>query len=337
MARPLCPWRGPLVVGYHHVVESFDGASGTALPGMVTTRATFERQLDCLGRHYEFVSLDELETCAGRHRGRPVAAVTFDDGYADVYETAWPVLRRKGIPAAVFVVTDHVSSGEPLLHDRLFHLLDAVRTWRRGDGGHLRTWLREAGVKDGRIVGLARLRTADTLARQILVSLPSRQVRSICDRLEAERPGLGARPDEWRLLSWEAVRTLHRAGITIGSHTRTHVRMPNEPEIRRQDEALASKRALEQALGCPVRHFAYPDGSFDGATLDAVATAGYERAYTTCWHRDGRRSNLTIPRLLLWEGSSNDLFGGVSPDVLRCQARGWLTGVAHCTRWEHAR
>ena len=35
-----------------------------------------------------------------------MAAVTFDDGYRDIYENAYPMLKRKGIPAAIFVVTD---------------------------------------------------------------------------------------------------------------------------------------------------------------------------------------------------------------------------------------
>ena len=55
----------------------------------------------------EFVSLDELgqRLSEGRRDDRPLAAVTFDDGYRDVYENAFPMLVRKGIPAAVFVVT----------------------------------------------------------------------------------------------------------------------------------------------------------------------------------------------------------------------------------------
>ena len=56
--------------------------------------------------------------------------MTFDDGYRDVYEQAFPVLRRKGIPAAVFVVTDLVGRPFWQVHDRLYHLVaKAFATW----------------------------------------------------------------------------------------------------------------------------------------------------------------------------------------------------------------
>src|SRR6185503_3039819 len=53
----------------------------------------------------------------------PVAAITFDDGYSDVYEYAYPTLKRKGIPAAVFVVTDLVGRDHWQTHDKLYYLL----------------------------------------------------------------------------------------------------------------------------------------------------------------------------------------------------------------------
>jgi peptidoglycan/xylan/chitin deacetylase (PgdA/CDA1 family) len=41
-------------------------------------------------------------------------AVTFDDGFRSVATLAFPILRRQGIPATVFVPTDHVGSGAPM-------------------------------------------------------------------------------------------------------------------------------------------------------------------------------------------------------------------------------
>ncbi len=120
--------RLPLVLGYHRVVESFEASAGGALPGMIVSRRMLEQQLDWLGARFRFVALGEMGAKLAAREGfsSPVAAVTFDDGYADVYEHALPLLRRKGIPAAVFVVTDVVESGRLQLYDRLHVLLSRV-------------------------------------------------------------------------------------------------------------------------------------------------------------------------------------------------------------------
>ena len=60
--------RLPLVVGYHRVVDDFAAAAKTDMPSMLVSRAMFERHIDCIGRHFTFVGLDEI----GEHRGGEV-------------------------------------------------------------------------------------------------------------------------------------------------------------------------------------------------------------------------------------------------------------------------
>src|SRR5207248_1615178 len=97
LRRP--PYR-PLVLGYHRVVEDFATTARTSMPSMLTSAAMFERHLDALARSFTFVSVEDIgrHIAAGEPFAEPVAAVTFDDGYRDVYEQAYPILRRKGIP-----------------------------------------------------------------------------------------------------------------------------------------------------------------------------------------------------------------------------------------------
>ena len=92
----------PLVVGYHRIVEDFSSEANVEMPSMLTSRTMFERHLDCLGKSFRFVSLDEIgdRLLNGLPFHEPVAAITFDDGYRDVYELALPILERKGIPYA---------------------------------------------------------------------------------------------------------------------------------------------------------------------------------------------------------------------------------------------
>src|SRR5438093_11717919 len=122
----------PLVVGYHRVVEHLPPAGGDDIPAMLISRRMLQRHFEWIGRRFRFVSLEELGARLeeGRAFDRPVAAVTFDDGYRDVYENAFPLLKRKGIRASVFVVTSRVGTDQACTHDVLYLLLErAFATW----------------------------------------------------------------------------------------------------------------------------------------------------------------------------------------------------------------
>src|SRR5581483_3974723 len=111
----------PVIVGYHRVVDDFGSVAQTSIPAMLTTCQMLERHLEWMQKRFHFVSLDELGgLLESRKTPRaPVAAVTFDDGYSDVYYNAFPILKDRKIPAAVFVVTDLIGSSLPQFHDRL--------------------------------------------------------------------------------------------------------------------------------------------------------------------------------------------------------------------------
>jgi peptidoglycan/xylan/chitin deacetylase (PgdA/CDA1 family) len=115
---------------------------------------------------------------------------------------------------------------------------------------------------------------------------------------------------------------MHQAGITLGSHTRTHILLTNESPRRIKDELQGSRRDLENKLAVSIRHFAYPDGKFNKQSLRAVAAAGYRYAYTICRHRDPDSLSLTIPRKLLWEKSALNARGEFSPPVMSCLLNG---------------
>ena len=122
----------PLVIGYHRVVDDFRVHARGYMPSMLISVATLEKQLDWIGRRYEFADPDDMDRWLGgvQPAGRPVAVITFDDGYRDVYEQAFPLLRRKGIPAVVFVVTDLVGETRLQIHDELYLLLaEALSSW----------------------------------------------------------------------------------------------------------------------------------------------------------------------------------------------------------------
>jgi len=116
------------------------------------------------------------------------------------------------------------------------------------------------------------------------------------------------------MLTWEEVSTLHASGIELGSHTASHPLLVYESPATVTRELAASRKAIEERTGCPVRSFAYPNGTYNEEVRAAVADSGYQYAFSTDggWHGSGD-DPLTIRRILLHEGSVVDTDGHFSP------------------------
>ena len=318
-----------VVIGYHRVVEDFRSAARFSIPAMLTSSRMLEAQLDWIGRRYRFVSLDELgrELDRGGAPGRPLAAVTFDDGYRDVHDVAMPVLARKGIPAAVFVVTDLVGTGHAQVHDRLYMLLRRANASWRDPASAFRDLLRDLTLPldPNQLGGDPRFAVATTL-RTLSRHDVERLAGSIEDAVGVDAStASGIEP-----LTWEMLASMVRSGAIIGSHTRSHAWLTQESPGEVLDEARGSREAIERRLGVAVEHFAYPDGRFDAATVRAVAAAGYRFGYTTCTHRDPRYPQLTLPRRMLWENACVDAVSRFSPAIMSCQVHGVWSLMGGC-------
>jgi peptidoglycan/xylan/chitin deacetylase (PgdA/CDA1 family) len=82
----------------------------------------------------------------------------------------------------------------------------------------------------------------------------------------------------WRLLSARQVADIADAGMEIGSHSATHIRLAGMAPQRLAAEVSASRARLSEIIGRPVRGFAYPWGNMDAAARRAVKDAGYDYA-----------------------------------------------------------
>ena len=328
----------PLVLSYHRVVENYERSVAHSISPMLVSTEKFEAQLDWIGRHYDFVDLDELGQVleSGENPRRPMASVTFDDGYGDSYYHAYPILKRKGIPMAVFVVTDLVSTSGLQVHDELHLLLaTAFKQWKQ-PATQLAALADQAGIEP---VIKARISTPDLAAfartRLCLELLQHSQIARLIELLRANVRVTADTLAEFHALSWEMLQHMAANGVTIGSHTKSHKLLVNESWETIVEEARGSRSELESRLGRRIEHFAYPDGRFNSDALKAVALAGFRFAYTTCMHRDRDKPLLTIPRRVLWERSCVDAFGKFSPSVLSCQINGIFDPAARCqqTHW----
>jgi len=257
-----------LVVLYHRVLPEvlFNPFGATV------SVATFRRQLETLARRFPVISLAQASAqCrAGVADAEVQIVLTFDDGYWDNYDIAFPLLQRMGLPAAFFVPTSYIESRRPLWDWDLVTLLAA-----RPETDAVTAGPERLGRHPGEsIIGFA-LRVIDRLrgAERCVIE----------EALASLNEALGSdpRPEEWRrgCMGWEEVAHLSRAGMEIGSHTCSHRSLLRLPLGEALDEIRQSKREIERRLNAPCAHFAFPFGSRTDqspALIDEVRAAGFD-------------------------------------------------------------
>ena len=99
-----------VVLQYHHV-DTMTPASTSTSP------ERFGMHLDHLADNdFDVVPLAELVDTlrAGEPLPDRTVAISFDDGYVSIYETAWPMLKAKGWPFTVFINSEPHDQGKPL-------------------------------------------------------------------------------------------------------------------------------------------------------------------------------------------------------------------------------
>jgi len=282
-------WRGALILGYHRIHPENEGTAFD--PGTLSaTPSTFDAQLRFLSRHFEVVSPEAL-TQASDFPGRRVV-LTFDDGYRDNYELAFPILRKHGLPAAFFLATRHLDEPGVAWWDELAWMVNQSSRQALDPGG----WL-------GRPLHLGDRRASIAELARVYKSLPSDRTAAFLDFC-AEAAGTGrceadAAADLW--MTWEMACELRDAGMTIGGHSATHPVLGRaEPELQAREIEECARR-LDEELGIPMEYFAYPVGlqtSFNDETRRILSGSDVKLAFSLYggYLRPGQLDPLDVPR-----------------------------------------
>lgn len=262
-----------------------------------TSIADFRRQMAFIAENYRVYSLeDATESIQTDEIPEDAIVITFDDGYRDNFQNAFPILREFSIPATVFLATDAVRPGKRLWHDDVF---SAFRNTKA-------LWLK--GLPDKRSVfSLQTLADKLQAQRHILQLLWSLTVDERENRVEQLLDSLNVKrcDDQTLMLSWEEIQVMHAHGICFGSHTVTHPILSTLPEARLLLEIIESKRVIEEQLTNRISTFAYPVGraqDFDARTKAILKEHGYRSAVTTIFGVNEPGDDLfALRRMTPWE------------------------------------
>ena len=245
--RAIAALRGRSLVFVYHRVTATEPPRHEVVP--TVTPMLFRRQLEALADVGDIVPLDEIVRGRDRH-SKPRFGITLDDDFATHFEDAFPALIGLGVPATFF------------LSGRSFHGLGPY--WFE----QLERLVAERGIEAAaRLVGLATDRIEDLI-------FACERHPALQERLEAESP------DAPRHLGRQEIQALSDAGMSIGFHTLRHrilVRLDDEGVVA---ALTVGRKEIEDVIGRPLVHFAYPHGKADRRTADKAKEAGYESAWT---------------------------------------------------------
>ena len=247
----------------------------------------------------DLVDMDEAHRrlIEGDFRSR-FACLTFDDGYRDTLEWAYPILKRYHVPFTLYVPTsfpDHFGELWWMALEAVIAENDWVGLVMDGENRHVdcRT-LADKKTAFDQLYGWLRARRTEEELRD--------RVRELCARYNVD---LGA-ICERSCMTWDQIRELAADPlVTIGAHTVNHVILTKVSEKTVRSEMAMSRRVIEASIGVQPKHFAYPVGDRTSAgarEFRIAAELGFETAVTTrqgmifSQHRDHL---MALPRISL--------------------------------------
>lgn len=296
-----------LVVTYHRVLPESDPERRTEQPGMYVSPQTLDMHLGELKSRFELMHLSRWvkRARAGEPLPRRACAITFDDGWRDNYEHAFPVLRKHEAPATIFVVSEFVGSRYRFWPNRLARLLTsldrpALARLLSSDAGR---WL---AALDLDFDPAAQTGLDAAMADRIIEQAKRYTETELQAKLDAMEAEFGAADDGTPdMVDWDQLREMQAGGLVeVGSHTGRHTRLVAGLDAAAMHEEIEhSKQTIEQRLETGVETFCYPNGDYTPAAVEAVSRA-YAAACTTQKGWNNARSN---PWLLKRIGVHEDI------------------------------
>ena len=222
----------------------------------------FDDLLGFLKKNFEVVTFGEI---ASAKSGKPVAVLSFDDGYANFHEFAAPLLKKHGLRANMNIIPSCVETGEPMWNIRLYDFLNAAPKTRIDEIELPGFEHRLAGENSA-----AKVRYGLAISR-FLKNRPRREREELWRGVEDLINNSGA--PETKMMNRDEIREI-AATHEIGVHSFSHESMEFEPEEFFESDFEKCRDYFENTLGLPLEIYAFPNGSHRAGQIEALRAYG---------------------------------------------------------------
>lgn len=256
--------RALTVLMFHRVLPADDPDFALAQREFTFTLEGFRRTLDFVQRHYNVVSLEQLQSFG---QGRAAMAktpllITFDDGWRDTVMYAAPELQRRKLPAVLFVPSEVVE-------------LESARWWQDALVAALRT--PGVAAQLDKVLGVSNASKGDMM-RALTARLGAMPERERVGWIEQNAPGVLAQVKGRQMVSMDELRSLKGGALAVGGHGHTH--SPLTLAVEPKAELRASQLLLDR-LGHAIRSMSFPHGAWSESLAIEAHDTGFEWIFTS--------------------------------------------------------
>ena len=269
-----------VILMYHRVITP-DCKKEPIQAGMYVEPDTFRLHLQFLKKHFQVISFLELSENLNLDRyhnlHKPLCILTFDDGWLDFYQNAFPLLKEYQVPATVFLPTNFVGTHHYFWTDRLalslYHANKKMPTVEESNDQLVNRILQLPGPIESRV----------DKAIKILKDCKSQQIEQTIAYLISIFGYDQSSPNRM-FINWQEAREMNRTGVvSFGSHTANHEILTSldNNELGHQIVSARVKLIAEKVVDQDFIPFCYPNGNYNTHVADMVKAAGYQVAVTT--------------------------------------------------------
>lgn len=234
----------------------------------------FRHHMQYLKEKYNIITLEhlcEIINSAGKIPDYAIV-ITFDDGYRNIFENAYPVLCNYSITSSVFLTSRLVNNDDWLWVDKLEYMVDIAmvesvdilgKSFRLLSKLAKRIFLNFMRHKLKRMNEEKRNKVIQELIKKLNVTIP-------------EHPS-----EEYRLMNYSEVSQMDNGLVAFGVHTPEHTILTLENPEKARRLILESKQEISAQLKRDVDLFAYPNGSYNDQIKEILKECGFKCGLTT--------------------------------------------------------
>ena len=260
--------RGNTVILMYHRVTSI-GADNIIDNSLFISCKSFEKNiLFLLRNNFNIIGLNDW--LRFRKKDKKYCIITFDDGWRDNYDNAFPVLKKYGIPATIFLTTSFIDSSTQLWFDELNDIMIYIYNKRSID--KLKLFL----MRYGFIFPERSFQHVHLLYSSLVEKLKEYNINIINEFIAEINKKFKIDLKKQRTsLTWNEIEMMSAQNVTFGSHGVYHHIIPNLTPTEKKYEIFSSKKILEKKKINFVPIFSCPNGLMDQDTVNMIFDAGY--------------------------------------------------------------
>lgn len=265
------------------------------------TPENFFEQVNHLRSSYNLLQIEEFYDLLSRRKKFPRRTVilTFDDGYADNFLEALPILHSLSSQALFYITTSNIDTDRELWWDELERIFL---------GNHSLPPFLEIGHKEGHIqldtrTHSGRTDTYNFLHPLLRFAAPAER-NLILDHLRASTSLSASGRRSHRMMNSAELNQMSRSSsAVIGAHTHNHPSLAVLPYKEQVEEMQMSKKILERIIDKTITHFSYPYGSkqdYNKDSINACRENGFKMACSNFYGQVHSWTDpLQLPRVLV--------------------------------------